>query len=570
MLQPPSLPLESAGSILECLEHYARVTPEARAYTYLANGEDQERVLTYRELRHRALMYGSFLRTQGLSKQAVLLLFPSGLDFMIAFFACAYAGAVSVPANLARHSHHYARLNLIIRDAKSDAILSTDTLRNSIIEGLVGSGMQTSTIRVLSESDASETVCAVEFPLPDQLAFLQYTSGSTGEPKGVMVTHHQLMSNERAIRHSADLPEHVIVAGWLPQFHDMGLIGVALQPVALGGQYVFMSPLHFLQRPLRWLKMIGRYRALATAAPNFALDLCVKANLDDESQPMDLSSLKTLFCGAEPVNAGTVESFERKFSPFGLRTDAVMPCYGLAEATLMVSGGMVANDLRTLQVGRAALADGRVEVANEPNEPTQSIVCCGQPVLAHRVLIVDPIFRCVLSNNQIGEIWFSGQSAASGYWENSVATQATFNAMTANGDGPFMRTGDLGFLHRDGLFVTGRIKDVRAAVFSISSDSGTDVVAYVEMPRRAKPVPELEFQTMTRSLRAAVTQVHEVYLRDIYFLAHGQVPQTSSGKTKRNQCAAMYVSGEIDVATEHLFSTRVQPLINQPLALIEP
>jgi acyl-CoA synthetase (AMP-forming)/AMP-acid ligase II len=582
------LPLDSASTILECLEHYAQTRPAERAYTFLVNGDDQERVLTYGDLRRRAVAYGQHLRDCGLSHKAVLLLFPSGLDFIIAFFACAYAGAVSVPANLARNSHHYARLRQIILDSETRAVLTTRDLRNSIGEGLLGSGVDTSHVTVFCESDAPVVTSLVILPAQEQLVFLQYTSGSTGEPKGVMITHGQLVANERAIQRSVGLPEHLVGAGWLPQFHDMGLIGATLQPVALGGHYVFMSPLHFLQRPLRWLKMISHYRAVATAAPNFALELCAKAQLDDEIEMLDLSTLSTIFCGAEPVNADTVDRFELQFSRVGLRSDAMKPCYGLAEATLMVSGGVTQNNLRTLFVSRDALTAGRVEVPDDPAQPTQAIVCCGLPVQAHRT-------GRILSNGQVGEVWFSGDSVASGYWRNPVATMATFKAMTACGEGPFMRTGDLGFLHNEGLFITGRIKEliilrgrnlyphdiestliktsttfseVQAAVFAADSGDGLNVVAYVELPRRAKAYPDREFQSVAHTLRTAVAQVHDVHLRDIYFLSHGKIPRTSSGKTQRNRCAVMYTSREIDLCTHTLFSTR--PLASRQLESLDP
>ncbi|MCA3238146.1 MAG: fatty acyl-AMP ligase [Curvibacter sp.] len=577
------LPLDSASTILECLEHYSQTRPEERAYTFLVNGDDQERVLTYGDLRSRAVAYGQQLRDCGLSHKAVLLLFPSGLDFIIAFFACAYAGAVSVPANLARNSHHYARLRQIILDSETRAVLTTRSLRSSIGEGLLGSGVDTSHVAVFCESDEPVVTCSVTLPAQEQLAFLQYTSGSTGEPKGVMITHAQLVANERAIQRSADLPENLVGAGWLPQFHDMGLIGATLQPVALGGHYVFMSPLHFLQRPLRWLKMISHYRAVATAAPNFALELCAKAQPDDEIEALDLSTLSTIFCGAEPVNADAIERFELRFSRFGLRSDAIKPCYGLAEATLMVSGGVAPNNLRTLFVGRAALTVGRAEVQHDSAQPTQTVVCCGRPVLEHRIVIVDPSTGCILSNGQVGEVWFAGSSVASGYWRNPVATMETFKAMTSCGEGPFMRTGDLGFFHNEGLFITGRIKEliifrgrnlyphdiestliktsaifseVQAAVFAADSDDGSNVVAYVELPRRTKDYPGQEFHSVAHTLRMAVAQVHDVHLRDIYFLSHGKIPRTSSGKIQRKRCADMYASREIDVCAQTLFTTR--------------
>ncbi|MFN7881859.1 MAG: AMP-binding protein, partial [bacterium] len=295
------------------------------------------------------------------------------------------------------------------------------------------------------------------------------------------------------------------------------------------------------------------------------------------------STLSTIFCGAEPVNADTVERFERQFSRVGLRSDAMKPCYGLAEATLMVSGGVAPNNLRTLFVSRDAMAAGRVEVPDVPVQPTQAIVCCGRPVQGHRTVIVEPATGRILSDGQVGEVWFSGGSVASGYWRNPVATLATFKAMTACGEGPFMRTGDLGFLHNEGLLITVLIteliilggpnlyphdidstlievsatfSEVQAAVFAADSGDGSNVVAYVELPRRTKAYPGQEFQSVAHTLRMAVAQVHDVHLRDIYFLSHGKIPRTSSGKIQRKRCADMYASREIDVCAHTLFTTR--------------
>jgi acyl-CoA synthetase (AMP-forming)/AMP-acid ligase II len=579
------LPLDSATTILECLEHYAKHIPNERAFTFLVNGEEQERVLTYRDLRDRALSYAQHLHEWNLSNKAALLLFPAGLDFIIAFFACAYAGTVAVPANIARNSHHYQRLRQIILNSEAQAVLTTRDLRSSISEGLLGSGVDASRISLFSEpaTRASIGIASSTLPEPAQLAFLQYTSGSTGDSKGVMITHGQLMANERAIQRSAHLPEHLVVAGWLPQFHDMGLIGVTLQPIALGGHYVFMSPLHFLQRPLRWLKMIGRYKASTTAAPNFALELCIKALLNEETDTLELSSLTTIFCGAEPVSAQAVALFNRRFAPYGLRNDAVQPCYGLAEATLMVSGGMALEEARSLLVCRDALANGHVKVAQIPSESTQAVVCCGRPVDAHRTIIVEPSTGRILNDGLVGEIWFSGASVASGYWRNPIATAATFNAISACGKGPFMRTDDLGFFYRGGLFVSGRIKEliifrgrnlypqdieatitkalesigeVQAAVFAISAGETQSVVAYIELPRRAKLGSVDEFLSFTQTLRTLVTQVHEIRLQDLCFLAHGKIPRTSSGKIQRLRCAAMYASDEIISSIHTMFTTK--------------
>ena len=576
------LPLDTAHTILDCLEHYATVIPARRAYTFLVNGEDQERVLSYQELRQRARIFGLALRQCGLSEKAVLLLFPSGLDFIVAFFGCQYAGAVAVPANLARNSHHYARLRQIIHDSQAQATLTTSALRGSVQEGLLAAGVDTFEVPVLSEADVATTI-PESFPLPlaEELAFLQYTSGSTGQPKGVMITHAQLMANERAIQRSASLPEHLVGGGWLPQFHDMGLIGTTLQPVALGGHYIFMSPLHFIQRPLRWLRMLSRYHCAATAAPNFALEMCAKAVLDESAEPLDLSALGTIFCGAEPVNALTVNKFEAKFGPLGLSTNAIKPCYGLAEATLIVSGGPPPG-ARTLSVNRSAVAVGRVERA-DAGVQAMTVVCCGTPVQDHVTVIVDPDGRRILEDNHVGEVWFGGPSVAAGYWRDPVATAATFQAMTACGQGPFMRTGDLGFLCEGGLYVTGRIKELmivrgrniyphdiestlvetasnfsemRAAVFAGGADEATGVVAYLELPRRSRPEFAQDLPQVANALRQAVSQTHDLLLRDIYFVSHGTIPRTSSGKTQRNRCAAMYLTREIDTAVDTVFSTR--------------
>lgn len=579
-----NLPLDTASTILDCLDHYAHTQPDNRAYTFLVDGDEQELVLTYGELRARARLYGAYLQSCGFGGKALVLLFPSGLDFIVAFFACAYAGAFSVPANLARNSHHFARLKHILQDCEASAVLSTHALKMSITNGLLAAGLSGDEIEILNEVDATSMAAPIETALilPDsqQLAFLQYTSGSTGIPKGVMVSHGQLIANERAIQQSENMPEHLVGAGWLPQFHDMGLIGTTLQPLVLGGHYVFMSPLHFLQRPLRWLNTISRYQAAFTAAPNFALDLCVRAARPDPPQGLDLKQLTTIFCGAEPVNVASVTAFESCFLGAGLKADVIKPCYGLAEATLMVSGGLVTKEIRSLEVDRNALSSGRVEVA--PGS-SQRIACCGKPVNGHSVLIVDPATRQVVGDNQIGEVWFAGASVAQGYWRKPVETEATFLAMTACGLGPFMRTGDLGFIHQEALFITGRIKELmivrgrniyphdvestliaasetfnefQAAVFAAESGHGPDIVAYIELPRRNKVSTDVSYRSMVSTLRMAVSQAHDIHLRDIYFLSHGKIPRTSSGKTQRQSCAAMYVSREIDTHPHTVFSTR--------------
>ena len=576
-----SIPLDRAGTILDCLDHYASSQPDAPAYTFVGHKEEDRQVLSYGELHQRATGYATVLRDAGLAHRNVLLLFPTGLDFIVAFFACAYARAVSIPANLARNSHHYTRLGQIVENAGAAAVLTVPELQTSIAEGLG----RREDLKFYCEPLAVNQACAqLTRPDPEQLAFIQYTSGSTGVPKGVMVRHSQLIANERAIHSVLQLGEGVVGAGWLPQFHDMGLIGALLQPISLGGHYVFMSPLHFLQRPLRWLTLLSQYGAAATGAPNFALALCVQAEVDERTAAqLDLSALRVLFCGAEPISATVLERFEEKFVRYGLRKGTVTPCYGLAEATLIVSGGVAANGQRVLNVARTDLENGIAIIASEVDQDAQALVNCGPVVRDHQVAIVDPDSRRRVDDGQTGEVWFSGPSVASGYWANAQASAATFGAITACGQGPWMRTGDLGFIHDGSLYIAGRIKeliilrgrnvhphdletslrdvhpalgDAAIAVFAVEAGPDPQVVAWIEFPRRDRSAGELDFPSLTRQLRAVLMAAHEVRLEHIVFLYQGAIPRTSSGKVQRHLCASRHLDGSIEQHRLLIHSTR--------------
>ena len=576
-----TLPLDRAATLLDCLDHYVASQPEAPAYTFVGHKEADRQVLSYGELHRRATRYAAVLQAAGLSQRNVLLLFPTGLDFVIAFFACAYAQAVAIPANLARNSHHYSRLMQIVDNAGAVAVLTVADLQASIVEGL---GQHTELAFHCEPAQGPGTCRPLVRPDPGALAFIQYTSGSTGVPKGVMIRHGQLIANERAIQSVSGLREGFVGAGWLPQFHDMGLIGALLQPVALGGHYVFMSPLHFLQRPLRWLALLSEYRALATAAPNFALAVCLQAEVDEASgAQLDLSALRIIFCGAEPVSATVLARFEEKFARHGLRPGTVTPCYGLAEATLIVSGGQVESAPRVLHVARKALENGQARPAEVDDPDPHALVSCGPAVRDHQVAIVDPDSLRLLGDGETGEVWFAGPSVAAGYWANPEASAAIFAATSACGRGPWMRTGDLGFTHHGSLYIAGRIKELiilrgrnlhphdletslrdalpvagetAIAVFVVDTGATPRVVAYIEFPRRDRQAAALDFVTLSRRLRAAAMSVHEVRLEDIVYLYQGAIPRTSSGKVQRHLCASRYLDGSIEEHRLLIHSTR--------------
>lgn len=574
--------LDTADTILDCIDHYAVVQPTARAATFVADGDAREETIDHGELQRRARALAAALQRQGVAHAPVVLLYHSGIDFLVGFFACLYAGAPAVPANVPRNSHHFERLRLILADARSLAVLTTDDLQAMMPAGLnsEASGLQVLTESVVTDADIAVGTGGRQAGA-DDIAFLQYTSGSTGMPKGVMVTHGQLLANLRAIQSSGSIPEHFCAGGWLPQFHDMGLIGMSLTPIALGGQVAFISPLHFLQRPLRWLQLIQRHRILITPAPNFALDLLGRIPREQIPRDLDLSSLRALYCGAEPVRAQTIARFFETYAPFGLAADAVEPCYGLAEATLIVSGGAIAPEHRLAHVDRKALTEGRAQPVSAAGgkadagaaEETQAVVCCGSVVPGHRLIVVDPETGTRRADGEVGELWFSGPSVASGYWRNEQATAATFGATSPDCEGAFMRTGDLGFVLGERVHVTGRIKEliiirgrnyyptdlestiveaafeenaalVGAVAAAFASDEGNAaaVVALFELPRGMR-ADAVDRAAMLQSARTAVMKAHDLMLKDVIVVEQGGIPRTSSGKLQRGKCADMYRKG---------------------------
>ncbi|MCC7248732.1 MAG: fatty acyl-AMP ligase [Lysobacter sp.] len=569
--------LDTANTILDCIDHYAATQPTARAASFLVDGDAQEETLDYGELRRRARALAATLRREGAADAPVLLLFHSGIEFLIGFFACLYAGTSAVPANVARNRHQYERLRLILEDAHSVAVLTTDELRATVLAGLnaEASGLRVLTEHAVAEADADAGAETEATRVGgDDVAFLQYTSGSTGHPKGVMVTHAQLLANVRAIRDSGPMAEHFCCGGWLPQFHDMGLIGMSLAPLALGGQVAFISPLHFLQRPLRWLRLIQRYRISISPEPNFALEMCARIPREQIPPDLDLSSLDGLYCGAEPVNAQTVARFVEAFAPFGLSADAVKPCYGLAEATLIVSGGATAPEHRVVHVERKALAQGRALPIAADSDDAQAVVCCGSVVAGHRLIVVDPDTGARRADGEVGELWFSGPSVASGYWRNPEASAATFGARSPDCEGAFMRTGDLGFMLGDRVHVTGRIKELIilrgrnyyptdleativeaaleqepraagafAAAFAFDESSASGVAALLELPR-GMPLSAIDRSAIVERVRTAMTQAHDLTLKALIVVEQGGIPRTSSGKLQRRKCAKMYLKGE--------------------------
>lgn len=450
------------SSVVECLRAHATSASGRVAYTFLADGEVERGVVTFGDLDRQARSLAATLQSMGLAGERGLLLYPPGLDYVTALFGCLYAGVVVVPAYPPRRNRSLERLRSIIADAGVAAVFTTPPLRPAVedlatrVPGSCGiplvlgneAGTSPETWR---EPDLSE----------DTLALLQYTSGSTGAPKGVMLTHGNLLHNSRSIRsrfgNSAD-SRGVI---WLPPYHDMGLIGGILQSAYLGAQCYLMSPVSVFGSPLAWLQAVSKYRATSSGGPDFAYDLCVRKITPEQRATLDLSSWEVAFSGAEPVRAETIERFTDAFAPCGFREGAFYPCYGLAEATLLAAGGKVGSPVRKLTVRKAGLEANRVCRSLAGGEKGVTVVGCGRSLDDQSLEVVHPERLTRSSPGDVGEVWISGPSVAKGYWGRPDETRQTFWARLADtGEGPYLRTGDLGFLHDGELYITGRLKDL--------------------------------------------------------------------------------------------------------------
>ncbi len=565
-------------TLVDLLRYRSFHQPNQVAYTFLVDGETEEVTLTYQELDQKAQAIAVVLQNMKAMGERALLLYPPGLEFIAAFFGCLYAGVVAVPAYPPRRNQRMTRLQGIAWDAQAKFILSTTSVLTTIKQSFSEDPELTALHCIATDNIASNEALDWQVPRLDEtiLAFLQYTSGSTGMPKGVMVSHGNLLHNEEMIKRAFQHTEESIVVGWLPLFHDMGLIGNVLQPVYLGIPSFLMSPVAFLQKPFRWLNAISRYKATTSGGPNFAYDLCVRQITPEQQASLDLSSWGVAFNGAEPVRAQTLERFARTFAPCGFRQEAFYPCYGMAETTLLVSGGLKTATPVIYSVDGVALERNSVVVTTEEKEDTRKIVGCGQSWLDQKIVIVDPETLTLCPPAKVGEIWVSGPSIAQGYWHRPEETEQVFNAYLADTkEGPFLRTGDLGFLQDGELFVTGRLKDLIiilgrnhypqdieltveqshpalrrdcGAAFAVEVDGCEKLVIVQEVERSY--LRKLNTNEVIEAIRRAVAEQHDLQVYTILLLKTASLPKTSSGKVQRSACRAGFLAASLDVVAD--------------------
>jgi acyl-CoA synthetase (AMP-forming)/AMP-acid ligase II/alkylation response protein AidB-like acyl-CoA dehydrogenase/acyl carrier protein len=555
---------------------------------FLNDGEREEIALTFAELQTAVLVAAQRLSEYARPGDRVLLFYPSGLDFIVAFLGCLCSGVVAVPVSVPNRKRGLEIVAAIAADSGATCILSVGALLSRYEEDFAADAGLSKLPRVdtasWSSAGAHEALAAARVSVPsmEAPALLQYTSGSTGTPRGVIVTHGNLADNHAQQQRSMRNDEHAVIVSWLPMFHDMGL-GTVLQALWAGAQCVLMSPSAFLQKPVRWLQAISRYRATRSGGPDFAFDLCARSVAEDDRKSLDLSSWAYAYNGSEPVRAATFTRFHEVFAPCGFRWDAFHALYGLAEATLFVTGEALDKGPSLRRFSRQSLEKRVARL--DPSDNGQPLVACGLTWLTGRVLVVDPETLIECPTGHIGEIWVGGPSVAAGYWGKDVETRETFQAHTASGQGPFLRTGDLGFLHDEGLFVTGRSKDLiivrgrnhypqdiedtvsnchpalepqRCAAFSVDSEDGESLVVAQEVKRSA--LRSVDPEDVFRAIRKSVSDHHGLYAAAIVLLRPLALPRTTSGKIRRKACRDAFLSQSLpEVASSGIVGATLDP-----------
>ncbi|WP_437525323.1 amino acid adenylation domain-containing protein [Sorangium sp. So ce726] len=567
-------------SLPELLARRAEELGDAPAYVHLHEGEEETAALSFAALHARARTIAAFLRAHYPPKSRVLLLFAPGLEFIEAFFGCLLADMVAVPISLPRPNRAESRFDAVTADCAPACALTASAAPRERSASTARSGLAVHTLEECSSGADAGRACGARAArgTTDDVAYLQYTSGSTSSPKGVMVSHRNVLQNCRMLAEGFGIERGDTFVSWLPHFHDLGLIHGIMLPLFVGGRCTSMPPASFIFRPMRWLEALSRHRGHHSAAPNFAFDLCVTSSTAEQRARLDLSAWKTVINGAEPVRAGTLARFLEAFAPSGFRPEALRPSYGLAEATLGVSVSP-RRPPRAVTVSSTELQRGRARACSAAESDAQELVSCGRPLPGTRVAIVDPASGAPAPDLQVGEVWVEGSAVVSGYWKNPEATSASFGArLRGAGDLRFLRTGDLGFLQDGELFITGRLKDViivrgrnyypqdielavcsaheafapdGGAAFSVGLEDGLSLPA--EEPEAIVLCQEIkrgqrgiDLEALARAARRAVAQQFGLPVHAVVLLPPRRIPKTTSGKVQRRACKTAFLRGELE------------------------
>lgn len=567
-------------TLIERVQELALQQSDRLAYAFLADGKTEADPLTYSALERRARAIAAHLQAHQVQGERALLLYPQGVEVVTAFIGCLFAGAIAVPVpppESGRLKRTLPRLRAIIKDARASFVLTTTAIHSSLEEA-ADEFPELETMQWI-DTETIDPDRADEWQDPqvnaETLAYLQYTSGSTSTPKGVMLNHRNLMHHVAYLQRACGYDDRSVSITWMPYFHDYGLVEGMMVPLCNGTPCYLMSPFSFIKQPLRWLQAISNYKATHSQAPNFAYHLCLRRIKPKQLATLDLSCWEAAGNAAEPINPEVMREFYDTFKACGFRWNAFAPSYGLAEDTLLVSTKPKLTDPVFLALDTDRLEQNRVAVADPDQKGVRIYPSCGRLVCETRVAIVDPDTLTRRSGQEVGEIWVSDPSVAQGYWERPEATRDTFRAhIQDTGEGPFLRTGDLGFLHDGELYITGRLKDLiiirgtnhypqdlewtvqavhpklrvdYGAAFSIEAKGEEQLVIVQEVERRTD---DLDPEKTIGDIRQAISEVHEIQPYAIVLAKPGNILKTASGKIQRQACRANFLAGTLTVVAD--------------------
>ncbi|HOX78324.1 MAG TPA: AMP-binding protein [Bacteroidales bacterium] len=578
-------------SLLDVLNYRVSNTPDEIAFIYLKDGESDEERITYRELGSSASGLARRMMEMNVAGKRALLLFPPGLEFIKSLMACFYASVIAFPAYPPRKNRSLDRIMKIVTDSEATTVITTTEIYQSFnrsfsdltelrsLEWIVfrdNPDLHENLESYIPKKTRQVDPHSSSFPDPDSVALLQYTSGSTGNPKGVMITHRNIMRNCEFIRNSFGFSRKTVAVSWLPTFHDMGLVGQIFEPVYTGFPSVLMSPVSFFQKPVRWLRAITKYSGTMGGAPNFAYDLLTESVTAGEKQELDLSSLKTIYCGAEPIRKSTFDNFFNAYKAHGLREEMLYPCYGMAETTLITTGPPAGRRPIYLAVDGESLKKNKVRLPRNSESEVKCLVSVGFPWLDMKIRIVDPETLTPCMADEVGEIWISGSSVSPGYWNKAEINREVFQARLDDDPGTnYLRSGDLGFLHEGELYVSGRLKDMiiiygrniypqdiefiaenshpalrqnSSAAFSVEVNGEEKLVIVAEVERSA--IIGLDVDAVCDSIRENVALETELAVHAIQLLRTASILKTSSGKIQRRACMEAFLNKTLDVVGE--------------------
>ena len=572
-------------TIIDSLRNHAIALANKPAFTFVDSRAKQS-TLTYSQLDQSAQQIAELLLVHGAPGDRVMLLLPQGLEYVETFFACLYAGMIAVPFYPPRNAANEFLIQTIAENCGTNLILTEPRHTASIQNAFSTSASPTT----LTPNMAVVCIGSAPNTTPNQdrnLAFLQYTSGSTGSPKGVMVSHRNVIANLRSLQEATHCNASDIFCNWLPLFHDLGLVNTVLLPVFLGAHSILMTPVQFIVRPLTWLNLISDFKATICGAPNFAFEHCVDRIQNASLSTLNLASWRLAFNAAEPIDPETLTKFTTKFGVAGFPRKTFYPSYGMAEATVFIAGCFASSTHVSTSFAKSALQNNKA-ITTQSKTDVVELVACGQAQTEHHLAIVDPDTHQVLDDGDAGEIWFSGPSVAQGYWNDPEKTQMVFGVYAHNRKEAFLRTGDLGFIHNDMLYISGRIKDVliikgqnhypqdleKTCASSSDNFRQSGSVAFLTDDNKLVLIQELESKKAAsvdhlaacQLIKRLIFETHTLLVDEIVLINSGKLPKTSSGKTQRSKSKNLFESG----ALETLYKYSSHAAENPQLEFVPP